>query len=98
MKVHYKKLEVSFDKNDKNYIEPILPLMTKPCSNCGSVMEIRPIGSPFLKTKEGIYLTHRTESGKMFIKNIMPADILYGCKDCSNAEVVRMENEEFIEG
>lgn len=96
-KIYYKDVEISFNKNDKNYLEPILPILTKPCKLCVGDMEIRPLDIPFIKTKEGIYLVHRTGNGKLLIRNIMSADVLYGCRKCNYAEVVRLEDKEFIE-
>ena len=97
MQILYKGIEFSTDKNDMNYIEPTMPNRTRKCKSCGDVMKIRPLDTPYLRTPEGLYLVHRTERGVLHIKNVVPVDILYGCKSCSFAESVRIEKDKFIE-
>jgi len=96
-KIYYKKTEISLIKTDKNYIPPSIPLITKKCS-CGGMLEMRPIGIPWIKTDKGYYLVMRCSNGKLYIKNEMVTDFLYACNKCHLAEITRIKRpNEIIE-
>ena len=89
--IFFKGLKVGIKKGEPNYVPPSKPLSTKICSNCGGVMELRPLDCYWIKGDEGYYLVGRNDKNKLFLKSEMVNKLLYGCKKCTFAETVNIK-------
>lgn len=99
-KIFFKGLEVSLDKDNKNYVQPSMPLITKPCPSCGDLLELRPLRACWIKKDNGIYFVNREVDGKLSIKTDSVTDFLFGCKGkgCAGCETIKLNQpDEIIE-